>query len=119
MESSKIPEIVSQTINVISEKLKIPSDQLISVAINGKVIEGISDIVLSFLILVITIISVKFFYTLAKKQEEQLSDDVWAWAPMIIISIFGSISFLGILYGGILQTFAPGYSLLLTILGKN
>ena len=114
MDLSQLPQTVSQTIDAIADKLKVPAEQLLDVAVTGVRVEGIVGLVIGLLGFIgIPILYKKAFIYL---KDEVRGDWVIGAGFMTAVAIFLFIGATRALYQGAIQTFAPAYWLLKSIL---
>ena len=108
MELSDLPETVAQTLEILSEKLATPAEQLLEVAVTGVRVEGIAQIILSMAAAVLLLLIAKSMVRKAQR------DDDWYMA-LSIPSMAMLIAIIA-LYDGIIRTFAPAYWILKQLL---
>ena len=122
MEKEKYMETkdidMSMIINTLSEKLSIPTTHLWEVAIKGMRLEGIIDLTLSVLYVLLVILSIYITYQLLKKDPKD-KDDEEPGGGLILFSIAINIIWwfvLGLLLypfsGFLLKILAPEYSVI-------
>lgn len=114
MDLSQLPQTVSQTIDVLADKLKVPTLQLMNAAVRGVMVEGI----ISLIIGVIGVIGIPVLYRKAfiyLKNEVRGEWEIGAFLMTLVAIPLFAVSFSGV-YFGFIQAFAPDYWLLKSIL---
>lgn len=111
MDLNQIPETVGKTIEVMADKLKIPAGQLLNIVVQGTVISGIAELVISACLFAST-----FFIGRWVNRKIATSSEYEPWFIAHLVTGISIIAAFCTAYDGAIQAFAPAFYIIKGIL---